>query len=110
MSEETTLMSKFSCMTDSARQLERELSAALKAKEEADTRIKVLEEWAEGPNGVKWYIARLEEAERDVRILSALLTEWREAELDYMDEEYQQWIDSFTARVSAAIDAQKDEK
>jgi hypothetical protein len=51
-----------------------------------------------------------EEAERDAQSLRALLTEWSETELDYMDEEYQQWIDSFTARVSAAIDATREEK
>jgi hypothetical protein len=50
------------------------LDKALKAKEEAEGRVKVLEDWAEGPNGVKWYIARLAEAERDIQRLNWLET------------------------------------
>jgi methionine synthase II (cobalamin-independent) len=43
----------------------------------------------------------------ELKSLRALLIEWRETELDYMDEEYQPWLDSFTARVNKALSGNK---
>ena len=36
-----------------------------------------------------------------------LLREWRATELDSMDEEFQPWIDQFTARVDVALKGAK---
>lgn len=36
-----------------------------------------------------------------------LLREWLNTELDSMDEEFQPWIDSFTARIKAALAAER---
>jgi hypothetical protein len=95
--------------------LEHELAAALKAKEEAETRVKVLEDWAKGPNGVKWYIARLEEAEQVITMCLKALVSARGALIQVSpcaSEECQQdqkdFVDWGIKTVDAAIDAAKE--
>lgn len=75
-----------------ARQLERELDA-LKQKLEA---MKIERD--------AWVDDALLRS-RQLAEMRALLVEWRETELDSMDEEYEPWIESFTARVDAVLGA-----
>ena len=39
----------------------------------------------------------------DAQKFRSLLIEWRETELDSMDEEFEPWMESFTTRVDAAL-------
>ena len=46
---------------------------------------------------------RLREAEKDARKMYSLLQEWMNTELDSMDEEHDQWLELFSARVNDCL-------
>lgn len=78
-------------MIDRYRQLERELAEA-KARADHAAR-EYVEERKEH-----------QETERENAALRELLAEWRATELDTEDDEYQPWMNQFTARVDALLD------
>jgi len=71
-----------------------------KSREDAEIHLEAANRWSERAMVAE---LRLREAEKDARKMYSSLQEWMNTELDSMDEEHDQWLELFSARVNDCL-------